>query len=192
MIRFRAISYILGQFILLLALSMLAPIAVGLAVGDDLGGLIASLVLTAGCGAAMFYAGDRPSRDLSVREGLLLVTVSWVAVCFFGSFPFYWSPWFGTFTDAWFESTSGFSTTGASILRDVEGLSASIQFWRCFSHWLGGMGIVMLGIAILPLIGVGGSALYRAQFAKSQSDSLRACSKPPARCGVSIWRSRFS
>jgi trk system potassium uptake protein TrkH len=185
LIRLRAISYILGQFILLLALSMLVPIAVGLAAGDDLGGLIASLVPTAGCGAALFYAGDRPVQDLSAHEGLLLVTTSWVAVCFFGSFPFYWSPWFGTFTDAWFESTSGFSTTGASILRDVEALSASIQFWRCFSHWLGGMGIVMLGIAILPLIGVGGSALYRAQFAKSQADSIRPRVIETARA---LWR----
>jgi hypothetical protein len=72
LIRLRAISYILGQFILLLALSMLVPIAVGLAAGDDLGGLIASLVLTAGCGAALFYAGDRPVQDLSAHEGLLL------------------------------------------------------------------------------------------------------------------------
>jgi trk/ktr system potassium uptake protein len=97
----------------------------------------------------------------------------WVGVAFSGSLPFWFSPYFSGFTDALFESTSGFTTTGATILVDVEVLPRSLQFWRHFSHWLGGMGIIMLGIAILPLVGAGGTALYNAQFAGAPSQTLK-------------------
>src|SRR5688500_8488399 len=98
----------------------------------------------------------RSSHSLGSREALLLVTVIWFSISLFGSIPFYLSPQFGSFTDAFFESASGFTTTGSTILRDVSLLDPSLQFWRHFTHWVGGMGVVVLGIAILPLVGQGG------------------------------------
>jgi trk system potassium uptake protein TrkH len=93
-------------------------------------------------------------------------------MCLFASLPFYFSPYFSGFTDAFFEPVSGLTTTGATVLARVKVLSPGIQLWRCFSHWLGGMGIALLGVAILPIIGQGGMHLYRAEFSGARSERL--------------------
>ena len=174
MIHARAILYVLGQFLLAFSATMAVPLVYGLASGSDhLWGLEASLVITAACGGLLFALSPRPTRELTQREGLLLVVSIWLAVFLFGSLPFYFSPHFSGFTDAFFEAASGFTTTGATILDDVEVLPDPLQLWRCFSHWLGGMGIVLLGIAILPLVGHGGMHLYRAEFSGAKSEKLK-------------------
>ena len=174
MIQARAIAYVLGQFLLAFSTTMAVPLVYGLASGSDhLWGLGASLLITAACGGLFFTISPRPTRELTQREGLLLVVSIWLAVFLFGSLPFYFSPHFSSFTDAFFESASGFTTTGATILDDVEVLPEPLQLWRCFSHWLGGMGIVLLGIAILPLVGHGGMHLYRAEFSGAKSEKLK-------------------
>jgi len=114
----------------------------------------------------------RPEREIKQREGILVVVLIWMGICFFGCLPYFFSPWFPNLTDAFFESASGFTTTGATVLERVEVLSPPIQLWRCFSHWLGGMGIVLLGLAILPLVGQGGMYLYRAEFSGAKSQRL--------------------
>ncbi len=116
---------------------------------------------------------QRSGTELTHREGILLVTVAWLVATFFGALPFYFSRHFSSFTDAFFESISGLTTTGATVLTNVEALPPSLLFWRCFTHWLGGMGIIVLGIAVLPLIGVGGMELYRAEFSGARSDKVR-------------------
>lgn len=153
---------------------MLVPLGWGLAHGGaGVRELAIGAALTIGCGAALALGLKRPEQDLNQREGLLLVVVAWLAVSAFGCLPFFLSPHFGSFTDAFFESASGFTTTGATILVEVEVLPESLQLWRCFSHWLGGMGIVLLGIAILPLVGHGGMSLYRAEFSGAKSEKLK-------------------
>jgi trk system potassium uptake protein TrkH len=107
----------------------------------------------------------------------------------FGALPFVFSPYFSSFTDAIFESVSGFTTTGATILSDVEALPPALQFWRCFSHWLGGMGIVLLGVAVLPLIGHGGMQLYRAEFSGATSEKLNPRITETA---MALWRIYFA
>jgi len=107
----------------------------------------------------------------------------------FGCLPFYFSPHFAGFTDAFFEATSGFTTTGATILADVEILPHNLQFWRCFSHWLGGMGIVLLGIAILPIVGIGGMPLYRAEFSGAKSEKLKPRITETA---LALWKIYFA
>ncbi len=103
-------------------------------------------------------------KDLvTPRDGFLLVCLSWVASAGLGALPFYLSGTVPTYTDAFFETMSGFTTTGASILLDIESLPRSVLFWRSLTHWLGGMGIVVLTIAFLPLLGVGGLHLIRAE-----------------------------
>ena len=170
----RIVGWLLGQFITALAAVMLIPLGYGvLTGGGGLRALTLSIVITAVAGGfLMALSHRRPEREIKQREGILVVVLIWMGICFFGCLPFFFSPWFPNLTDAFFESTSGFTTTGATVLERVEVLSPSIQLWRCFSHWLGGMGIVLLGLAILPLIGQGGMYLYRAEFSGAKSQRL--------------------
>ena len=130
----------------------------------------------------------RPDKELTQREGLLLVVCTWVVICLFGALPFAFSGEFPTVTDAIFESVSGFTTTGATILSNVEVLSPGVQFWRCFTHWLGGLGIVLLGVAVLPLLGHGGMVLYRAEFSGAKSEKLKPRITETA---LALWRIYF-
>ena len=172
MIRATAVAHYLGSFLLLLAASMVGLLAYTFWNGNPTPFKYACLI-TAGVGAALFGLFPRPSTELSNREAILLVLLAWISVSAFGGLPFYFSPPFTNFTDAFFEAASGFTTTGATVLADVEALPAAIQFWRCFSHWLGGMGIVLLAIAVLPLLGLGGMQLYRAEFSGAKSEKLK-------------------
>ncbi len=169
---------------------MLVPIAYGLLTGGEgLRPLVTSAVATAAAGGFCFLRFRRHARELTRREGLLLVVATWVGICLFGSLPFYLSAHFNNFTDAFFEAVSGFTTTGATVLVKVEVLPEPLQFWRCFTHWLGGMGIVLLGVAILPLLGHGGMQLYRAEFSGAKSEKL----KPRiAETASALWKIYFA
>ena len=101
--------------------------------------------------------------SLTAKDGFLLVSLSWVTSSLFGCVPFYLSGAIPSFTDAFFETMSGFTTTGASILTSIETLPKSILFWRSLTHWLGGMGIVVLTCAILPILGIGAYQLIKAE-----------------------------
>lgn len=127
-------------------------------------GFSVSTTLLVGFGALILILYRRSSpANISTKDGFLLVTLSWLAASFGGSLPFYISGAIPSYTDAFFETISGFSTTGASILTNIEGLPLSILFWRSLTHWLGGMGIVVLAVAILPLLGIGGMQLIKAE-----------------------------
>jgi len=171
-IRATAVAHYLGLFVLLLAASMVGLLAYTFWNGNPLPFKYACLI-TGGVGAALFGLFPRPSTELSNREALLLIALAWLSVSAFGGLPFYFSPPFTNFTDAFFEAASGFTTTGATILADVETLPAAIQFWRCLSHWLGGMGIVLMAIAVFPLLGLGGMQSYRADFSGAKSEKLK-------------------
>jgi trk system potassium uptake protein len=97
------------------------------------------------------------------KDSYLVVTLSWVLMAFFGALPFYFSGYFPKFTDAFFESMSGLTTTGASILTDIEVVPEGILFWRSLTHWIGGMGIIGLSVALMQFIGSGGARLYSAE-----------------------------
>jgi trk system potassium uptake protein TrkH len=101
------------------------------------------------------------------------VAIGWTAVGLFGALPFYMGDGYFTFTDAVFESVSGFTTTGASILTNIESLPKGLVFWRSFIQWLGGMGIIVLSVAILPFLGVGGMQLYKAEVPSPVPDKLK-------------------
>jgi len=127
-------------------------------------GFSVSTTLLVGFGAffLIYYRNSAPD-NISTKDGFLLVTLSWLAATFGGSLPFYISGAIPSYADAFFETISGFSTTGASILTSIESLPLSILFWRSLTHWLGGMGIVVLAVAILPLLGIGGMQLIKAE-----------------------------
>lgn len=109
-----------------------------------------SILITAGVGALMYYFCRNSTRRFFAREGMVCVAGSWIAISFFGCLPFVFSREIPNFVDALFEIVSGFTTTGSSILGDVEALSPGIKYWRSFSHWLGGMGVLVFLLALSP------------------------------------------
>lgn len=105
----------------------------------------------------------RQKAKLTARASFVVVAVAWIGACLFGAIPLYASGAIPSITDAVFESVSGFSTTGSTILSEIESLPRSINMWRCLTHWLGGMGIVALTVALLPILGIGGFQLIKAE-----------------------------
>jgi len=115
---------------------------------------------------------DKRKSHLSIRSGLFLVSMIWVFVCFIGALPYLFSGAIPEYADAIFESVSGFTTTGSSILSEIESLPVSILLWRALTHWLGGGGIVVLSVAILPLLGIGGMQMFKAENSGLKGDKL--------------------
>ncbi len=184
----RTIAWVLGSFLAYLSASMMVPYLYALATDHiDQSAMLDSSLLTAIAAGLLLLAGrNRERRDLYHREGILLVSLIWLVICAFGALPFYFSDSYATITDAVFEATSGFTTTGATVISDVDGLSRPVHLWRCFSHWLGGMGIVLLGLAILPLLGQSGNILYRSEFSGSSSE--RSLSPRIVQTARALWR----
>lgn len=112
------------------------------------------------------------NKRMGKREGYIVVTVTWLVMATFGALPYLFSGVIPHFTDAFFESISGFSTTGASILTDVEVVPKGLLFWRSMTHWIGGMGIIVLSVAILPFLGAGGMQLFSAESSGPMGDKL--------------------
>ena len=174
LIRWAAVGFILGQFLLALAVTMLLPIGWGLVFGGGgLEALVWSALVTAACGGSLLAALPRPKRELKQREALAVVVLAWFVAGAFGALPFLWSGYFRSVTDAVFESASGFTTTGATILTSIETVPESLLFWRSLTHWLGGMGIIVLSLAILPMLGVGGMQLFKAEVPGPTADRLK-------------------
>ncbi|MGI6783203.1 MAG: TrkH family potassium uptake protein [Aminivibrio sp.] len=155
------LSFIMG----IISLFMGGAALWGLALGDRVGGLAAAMTLGLAFAGLLYAAGrfQTDYRAAGIRDGLLVVSLSWVFASVIGALPFYISGMTPTFTDAFFEAMSGFTTTGASILTDIEAHPQSLLFWRSLTHWIGGMGIIVLSLAILPFIGVGGIHLLKAE-----------------------------
>ena len=114
----------------------------------------------------------RRPTELTVREGFLIVTLSWIFLSLFGAIPFMVSGFIPSFTDAFFETMSGFTTTGASILTDIEALPKSLLLWRDMTHWLGGMGVIVLAVAIFPYLGAGAIQLFKAEVPGPIKDKI--------------------
>jgi trk/ktr system potassium uptake protein len=123
-------------------------------------------------GIIYFLTKSGKKHVMGTREGFLLVSSSWIAASMAGSLPFVFSGAIPSYTDAFFETMSGFTTTGASILTDIEALSHGMLFWRSMTHWLGGMGIVVLTVALLPLLGIGGIQLLKAEAPGPSMDKI--------------------
>ncbi len=151
---------------------MLAPAGWALHYREgDLSAFLITIALTAAAGVVTFILTPR-RPEISVRDGFAIVTFGWLSVAFFGALPAFFSGAIPSFSDAFFESMSGFTTTGASILTDIESLPHGVLFQRSLSHWLGGMGIILLSLAILPMLGVGGMQLYKAEVPGPVHDKL--------------------
>lgn len=133
--------------------------------------ILLSAGITAGAGLLLLRF-TRLTHELRVREGFAIVSFAWILFSLFGTLPFLLTGSIASFTDAFFETMSGFTTTGASILTDIEALPHGVLFWRSMTHWIGGMGIIVLSLAVLPMLGVGGMQLYKAEVAGPTADKL--------------------
>jgi trk system potassium uptake protein TrkH len=137
--------------------------------------MTATFLLSAGLGAILgllLLALFAPEKDLGYRDGFAVVVFSWLGLAFLGALPYYLCGQMPLFVDCFFESMSGFTTTGSTVLSQVEILPKSLLFWRAMTHWLGGMGIIVLSLAILPLLGVGGMQLFQAEMPGPTKDRL--------------------
>jgi len=181
-IDFRLVTGIMGSFILFLGCTLFLPMIIAFIYGEPSWDafLITGLGATA-LGGVLFYQ-FRPKEELRMREAFLIVSLTWFVGSLIGAIPFLLSGSLETYTDAVFETMSGFTTTGATIFNGVtsdgiqnlmiEELDKSVLFWRSFTHWMGGMGIIVLTLALLPLLGIGGMQLYQAEYSGSTSDKL--------------------
>ncbi len=172
----RLIARFIGILIFFLGISMGAPLIVSLIHNDgESGSFLISMLFTSliGLGMLLFSGRQRQEGQLSHRDGVAIVTFGWIAAALFGAIPYLLTKTIPHFTDAFFESISGFTTTGASVLSRIQGLPEGILLWRSLTQWLGGMGIIVLSIAILPFLGVGGMQLYKAEIPSPVVDKLK-------------------
>jgi len=154
---------------------MLIPLGFSIYYHDDsILPLIKSIVITVIAGLLLYKIFKASNTDvLHNREGMAIVTLCWVFAGFFGALPFYFSGTCGSFLNALFESVSGFTTTGASILSNIEIIPRGLLLWRSLIQWLGGMGIIVLSLALLPMLGIGGMQLYKAEVPTPVPDKLK-------------------
>lgn len=175
--RWPFILKLIGILLFVLGLSMAAPLVCSLYLGDGAHtGHSIAMALTMAVGGALAMALPRNDNDgftyINQREGMAVVALGWFSVGLFGALPFFMAPDFSNYTDAFFESVSGFTTTGSSIMTNIEGAAPSLLLWRSLIQWLGGMGIIVLSLAILPFLGVGGIQLYKAEVPSPVPDKL--------------------
>ena len=138
----------------------------------DMAAFIFSTLLTITVGIPLSYAGKNAERKLSRKDGYVVVTFAWILFSIFGMLPYYISGYIPNLTNAFFETMSGFTTTGASILNNIESLPHGLLFWRSMTQWIGGMGIVIFTIAVLPIFGVGGIQLFAAEATGPKFDKI--------------------
>jgi trk system potassium uptake protein TrkH len=167
---FRLIFYMCGWVSLFLAGALLIPLLPSLILDDGQAGVfLKSAALVAAWGFLLTLQGRRQDRDeIRSRDGLATVGLAWLMIGFLGALPFWLSGASPTFWDGLFESVSGFSTTGATISSSVETLPPSILFWRALTHWLGGMGVIVLMLAVLPFLGLSGVQLFKNESSMGQ------------------------
>lgn len=157
--------------LMVFAVTMLAPLILAVwGLDPALWSFVISAVATFVIGALLWLATRRFKRELKTRDGLMLVALTWVALPAVAGFPL-WHYLPINFTDAYFEATSGLTTSGGTVLSGLEYLPRSINLWRHLLSWLGGMGIIVLAVAILPMLGVGGMQMYRAEMPGPMKDS---------------------
>lgn len=178
----RIILLILG--VLLLIESFFLFLSAGVSLwykGSDLAAFIISGIITFVFGATAYWLNKNADKKFGKREGFIIVSLVWIIFSVFGCLPFLISGEITSITDAFFETISGFTTTGASILNDIESMSHGLLFWRSLTQWLGGMGIIVLSLSILPFLGIGGMQLFSAEVPGLSPDKIHPKVKETAK-----------
>jgi trk system potassium uptake protein TrkH len=174
---------VIGSLILIMGFLMLFPVIFSLYYGEsDLYVLLISSGITLLAGGTLKFT-TRKSKDAEIkkRDGYLIVTSGWLSMAIFGTLPYLIGGYIPEFSSAFFETMSGLSTTGATVLDDIESLPHGILFWRSMTQWIGGMGIIVLTIAVLPLLGIGGMELFVAEAPGPTKDKIHPRIKETAK-----------
>ncbi len=172
MIHFKAIAKIMGALLALIALLMLPGIGFSIYYNEDPWPVLTSAVIAMIIGLVLFLSFSKQDQNIRKREGYLIVAISWLVMAGFGMLPYILSKEITGFADALFETMSGLTTTGASILTDIEAMPKGLLFWRSMTQWIGGLGIIVLTVAIFPLLGIGGIELFVAESPGPTSDKV--------------------
>lgn len=185
--RIGGVLNLLGKLIIILSLMLLSPIPFSIYYND---GMIFTFIISSLTGLSIglvLISIFLPEEDLGYKDGFAIVALSWIVLALLGSLPYIIPGNIVSFVDAFFESMSGFTTTGSTILNDIEILPKSLLFWRSMTHWLGGMGIILLTLAILPLLGIGGMQLFQAEVPGPTKDKLSPRIQDTARILWSVY-----
>ena len=182
MIKYAVVFNVVGIILAMLSGFMLTALPFSLYFGShDALPLLSSAGITFLVGVLFWYFSKDLEKRIYKREGFLIVGMSWFVVSLFSAMPYWFSGMLPEFTNAFFESVSGLTTTGASTIRDIEAIPKGILFWRSLSQWLGGMGIIVLTVAIFPLLGIGGVELFIAEAPGPTSDKIHPRIKETAK-----------
>ncbi len=168
------IAYVLGVLLIIEGSFMLMPGIVAIIYGEpDTPYHFISALVCCMAGSVLAFLFRNHERSFGRRDGYVIVSAVWIVFSLFGALPFWLSGALPSFTDAFYETMSGFTTTGSSVLTDIESAPHGILFWRSLTQWLGGMGIIMLSLAVLPMLGICGMQLFSAESSGAMSDKLR-------------------
>ncbi|HAD97833.1 MAG TPA: potassium transporter [Cryomorphaceae bacterium] len=170
---FKMIASLIGTLLMIVSLMMLVSLFFSFYYGENWHPMLISSGITFGFGIGLYLLNTKnTNKEVRRRDGFLIVALGWISMSVFGSLPYLISGAIPGIIDALFETVSGITTTGATILTDIEIMPKYLLFWRSMTHWLGGMGIIVLTIAILPLLGVGGMQLFLAEAPGVTPDKL--------------------
>ena len=172
-LNYKIIFHFLGLLLLFNGGFMLLAAIVSLVYGDGAtANIFLAGILTLAVGIALMMGTRKHRKEMNKREGYIVVAFGWIIMSLSGTLPYVITGAIPSFTDAFFETMSGYTTTGASVIDDIEVLPHGVLFWRSLTHWIGGMGIIVLAIAILPLLGIGGMQLFAAEAPGPGGDKL--------------------
>ena len=172
MINYRPITRVIGILLTIVGVMMWTGIPFSGYYGEDVRPLLLAGVTTITAGGLMFLIKNPKGVPIRKREGYLIVALSWLAMVTFGMLPYLYSGVLTSVPDALFETVSGMTTTGASVITDIEAQPKGLLYWRSLTQWIGGMGIIVLTVAIFPLLGIGGIELFAAEAPGPTSDKL--------------------
>lgn len=164
MVDFRPISFVIGVLLATLGVAMFVPVLLDLGAGNSNWISFAAVSLvTLFFGVGLSFSQYTANIELTIKQAFLLTTISWVALCAFSALPFVWSDLKMSYTDAFFEAMSGLTTTGSTVLTDIDSRSPGILMWRSLLQWLGGIGIIVMALAVMPMLQIGGMQLFRTE-----------------------------
>lgn len=164
MIDLRPVILVIGVFMAILGVSMLAPALVDFSLGNATWPVfIGAAAVSITIGLGLWASARGTTSQLSARQAILMTVGSWASLAALGALPFYWSGVTASYTDAFFESMSGITTTGATVITGLDNLPTGILLWRAILQWLGGLGIIVMAVAVLPMLQIGGMQLFKAE-----------------------------
>ena len=200
----RPLLLVVGFLLTTLGLAMLIPAAADLAIGhEDWQVFLAAALSTSFIGASLAITNRGASKALNARQAFLLIVMAWLVIALFGSLPFFYADLGLSFTDAFFEAMSGVTTTGSTVMTGLDDAPPGILLWRSLLQWMGGIGIIVMAVAVLPMLQIGGMQLFRLESSDTSEKILPRAAQISgalmmlyaaitAICAVSLWAAGMS